>query len=142
MRARTPGSAPFASLRHELQTLEAALNALGAVGRRSDGWSVGEILAHTADLAEVFCERLSPGTFPTAVTTAIRDSAGHIDLARTNEVLRQAHGSDPIHTSLARLDRCFQAAASVHPDGNPFWLQRLDAHTREHLREVWALRSR
>jgi len=39
---------------------------------RGDGWRVGEVIAHMADIAEVFCERLQPGLFPGAIHTAVR----------------------------------------------------------------------
>ena len=107
-----------------------------ALLRRGDGWQVREILAHSADIAEVFCDRLVPGSFPDMVGTAVRQSDGRIDLDATNERMRALRGAEPARRSLERLARCLELARAAGGGGHTHAARRIRNHTLEHLEEI------
>lgn len=132
---------PYAWVSAQAAAVDRALAATSDAALRTheDGWSVGEILAHTAHLAEIFAELLLPGSYPEAQTFAVRRADGRIDLDASNERARAARGDDPAKLSLARLARVLALFAAQPETSGEHWAERLIAHTQEHLGEVEAL---
>lgn len=113
-----------------------ALQSEFAGATRDDGWQVCEILAHCADIAEVFCERLVPGSCPGGATTAVRRRDGSVDLDATNDRLRAAHGRDPVAISLERLGHCVRVVRNADVSVGTHAALRVHEHTLEHLAEI------
>lgn len=136
--ARDQAGQPESRLDGQLASLAAELRARPWLAslRREDGWQVGEILAHAADIAEVFSERLIPGSCPGATDTAVRHPDGRIDLKATNERIRLLRAGEPVSRSLERLARCAELARRVDPDARTHGARRIRDHSQEHLNEV------